>query len=124
MSDTPAPLHVYDWLALPPVDENERLAKEWLDRFTRPAYDKLTLGINEWLSKRKLTVEWRGQRYVCTGASRLGDVWLRGEGSICYYDHRVAVNELSNWAREDAPGTVEAPPAGVAPEPEINDDEE
>ena len=95
------PLHVYEWLDMPSENEGERLAKEWLDRFTRPAYDKYMDGTDEWLSKRRLTVEWNGVRYQCVGASRMGDVWLKAEGSQSFYDHRVNVEELSNWERKD-----------------------
>lgn len=96
---TPEFLHIYDWLDLPAKDENERLAKEWLNKFSMPAYDKYEKGINEWLYKRTLTVEWHGTRYFCRGCSRLGDVWITKDstGNV-YYDHRVNVEELSNWS--------------------------
>jgi hypothetical protein len=93
------PLHVYDWLELPPVNDAEKDAKEWLDKFTRPAYTKHTEGINDWLARYRVTVEWKGKRYTCSGASRMGDVWLKTEGSANYYDHRVNVEDLSNWKR-------------------------
>lgn len=93
------PLHVYNWLDLPTINDAERDAKEWLDKFTRPAYDKYNQKIDAWLARHKLTVEWRGQRYECTGASRMGDVWLKNDGSTKFYDHRVNVEELSNWKR-------------------------
>lgn len=89
--------HVYDWLAAPSQNAEEKAAKEWLDKFTRPAYDKYVSGLYDWLAERELSVEWRGQRYICSGASRLGDVWLKSPGSKSYYDHRVPVDELSNW---------------------------
>lgn len=91
--------HVYDWLDEPPSNDAERDAKEWLNKFVIPAYDKHVSGMNKWLQRHKLTVEWRGKRYECTGASRLGDVWLKNEGSTNFYDHRVDVTELSNWKR-------------------------
>jgi hypothetical protein len=93
------PLHVYDWLAQPSNTDGERDAKEWLDKFCRPVLEKHEQGIDAWLAKYRLTVEWQGQRYTCTGASRLGDVWLKEDGSTSYYDHRVEVEELSNWER-------------------------
>jgi len=33
----------------------------------------------------------------------MGDVWLKTEGSARYYDHRVHVEELSNWKRIPLP---------------------
>ena len=93
------PLHVYDWLERPPANDAEKDAKEWLDKFTRPVYTKYTEGIDDWLARYRVTVEWKGKRYTCSGASRMGDVWLKTEGSANYYDHRVNVEELSNWKR-------------------------
>lgn len=96
-------LHIYDWLAIPAKDDGEKLAKEWLDQFTRPAMDK----DNEWLEARVLSCDYQGESYICSGASRLGDVWLRKRGSKCYYDIRVNVEECSNWSRVDS---SDAPP--------------
>jgi hypothetical protein len=93
--------HVYEWLEEPSTDEGEKLAKEWLDKFTRPAYDKHKQGLNKWLAARELSCVWKGKRYRCTGASRMGDVWLQDEGSANFYDHRVDVTELSEWERKD-----------------------
>jgi hypothetical protein len=106
------PLHVYDWLELPPSDDAEKAAKEWLDKFTLPAYTKHTEGINDWLARYRVTVEWKGKRYTCSGASRMGDVWLKTEGSANYYDHRVNVEELSNWKRISLPNE-KSPGAGA-----------
>jgi hypothetical protein len=96
---TEEPTHIYDWLDQPADDDAERDAKEWLNQFCKPAYDKYKQGTDKWLSRYRLTVEWRGQRYICTGASRMGDVWLKNEGSSNFYDHRVNVDNLSNWKR-------------------------
>ena len=92
-------LHIYAWLDLPPSNDAERDAKEWLSNFMLPASDRYKLCLNEWLSRYAVTVEWKGRRYICSGASRLGDVWLKSEGSASYYDHRVYVSELSGWKR-------------------------
>jgi hypothetical protein len=105
------PLHVYDWLDQPAADEDERLAKEWLNKFCQPAYNKLKNGSRDWLAARTLTVEWRGQRYYCRGCSRMGDVWITKDPTgQTYYDHRVDVQELSKWKRfEDAQGHLNDP---------------
>lgn len=97
-------LHVHDWLELPPKDENEREAKEWLDKFLQPAYTKLTDGTQEWLDSYTLKATWKGKgRFICTGASRMGDVWLKKKGSQSFYDHRVDVRELAHWKRIKKP---------------------
>lgn len=88
-------MHVYDWLDLPPKDDAERDAKEWLNQFVKPAH----LKDPQWLARYRVTVEWNGKRYICSGASSMGDVWLKSEGSSSFYDHRVDVTELSGWKR-------------------------
>ena len=86
--------HVYDWLDEPSTDENEKLAKEWLGNFCLPAFEKNY----EWLSARVLSCEYRGKRWRCIGASRLGDVWLTKDCSRENgYDVRVDVTDCSNW---------------------------
>ena len=89
--------HIYEWLDEPAKNNEEKQAKEWLDKLTQPAYTKDKDGTDKWLNARKLTCEWKGKRYQCTGASRLGDVWLKEDGSNSFYDHRVDVEELSAW---------------------------
>lgn len=96
MSET---MHVYDWIDLPPANNAEKDAKEWLNEFCRPAYLKR----ENWLARYRVTVEWKGKRFTCSGASRMGDVWLKTEGSSNFYDHRVNVDELSNWKRLSLP---------------------
>ena len=112
--DTPCsassePLHVYDWLDQPAKDENERQAKEWLNKFVLPPGTKYKSGASDWLTAHALTCEWRGQRYWCRGASRMGDVWITKDPTYAkYYDHRVDVEELSNWKRfNDARGNLQ-----------------
>lgn len=92
--------HVYDWLDEPQKDEGEKSAKEWLDNFCRPEYFKMENGINEWLKERTITCDYKGKRYVCSGASTMGDVWIKKDGSKNFYDHRVDVEELNNWKTE------------------------
>jgi len=96
------PLHIYDWLDQPPANENEKLAKEWLNKFVLPPATKYKSGASAWLDARALTVEWKGERYWCRGASKMGDVWIAKDPTgNTYYDHRVNVEELSNWKRFD-----------------------
>ena len=107
------PLHVYDWLELPSANDAEKAAREWLDKFTLGVMEKYEQGIDKWLARYRVTVEWKGKRYTCSGASRMGDVWLKTEGSPSFYDHRVNVEELSNWKRLSLPNVIaHQPPDG------------
>jgi hypothetical protein len=86
-------LHVDDYLDGPSPDP---IAKEFLEHARRPAVEK----DNAWLKANAPNVTWRGREYICVGASRLGDVWLKGDGPTnAFYDHRVDVAELSGWAK-------------------------
>lgn len=88
-------VHVDDYLDGPDPDQ---IAKEFLEHARRPAIEK----DYDWLNKNAPDVTWRGERYVCVGASRMGDVWLRKlreRTSPAFYEHRVNVAELSNWSR-------------------------
>lgn len=92
------------WMTEPAADEVEAKVKEWFREFRRPAvhtnYD--------WLNARRLTCDYKGKRYRCIGASRLGDVWLTDRMDTLYgYQHRVDVSDCSNWAIEE-PATAEA----------------
>lgn len=87
--------HIYEWLNEPPENEAEKDAKEWLEQFVKQPGQK----DEKWLDKFIVTVTWRGDRYICSGASRMGDVWLKKADSVSFYDHRVNVEELSNWKR-------------------------
>jgi hypothetical protein len=86
--------HIYDWLDEPANDEQERLAKEWIRHYCRFPLQK----DHGWLYSRVLSCEYRGQRYRCTGASRLGDLWLaRDFTRQIGYDLRVDVAECGAW---------------------------
>lgn len=100
------PSHVYEWIESPASNDAERDAKEWLDNFTLPSSMKR----EKWLARYRVTVEWKGKRYTCSGASRMGDVWLKTEGSSDFYDHRVNVEELSNWKRISLPSQITPQP--------------
>jgi len=55
----------------------------------------------QFMKDHKLFCTWKGKRYRCTGASRMGDVWLaenfdREHG----YDHRVDVAECEDWGAQ------------------------
>lgn len=87
--------HVDDYLDSSNADP---IAKEFLEHARRPAAEK----DNTWLHAHAPTVTWRGKQYRCVGASRLGDVWLKGDGPRnAFYDHRVDVADLSDWRRPE-----------------------
>lgn len=89
-------LHVDDYLDSGNADP---IAKEFLEHARRPAVSKDWL----WLQWNQPLVTWQGRDYRCVGASRLGDVWLKGDGPAnAFYDHRVDVAELSNWRRSQS----------------------
>lgn len=87
--------HVYDWLDEISTDPGEIEAKEWLEQFCKPAIEK----DHDYLNRYKVTAVYYGRRFHVSGASRMGDVWLRDPGSKNFYDRRVNVDELSEWQR-------------------------
>ncbi len=93
--------HVDEYLDTPGWDP---IAKEFLEHARRPAAAK----DHVWLKANEPSVMWQSKRYRCVGASRLGDVWLKGDGPPnAFYDHRVDIVELSGWQRPDLPIRVE-----------------
>lgn len=95
--DEPLPfLHVDDYLDGPNPDP---IAKEFLEHARRPAIEK----DHNWLTANAPMVMYRGRAYLCVGASRLGDVWLRDDldnrNKNAFYDLRVNVAELSQWTK-------------------------
>lgn len=84
--------HVDDWLDDPANKAHP--AREFLEHARRPAAGK----DHKWLTANMPTVSWRGGRFLCVGASRMGDVWLREFNLTgAFYDHRVDITELSDW---------------------------
>ena len=86
--------HIDDWLDEPATNETEKLVKEWLEHYRRPAIDK----DHKWLSARVLLCDYEGKRYRCIGCSRMGDVWLTTNFEAEYgYEKRIDVTGCSNW---------------------------
>lgn len=78
------------------MDGKNTYARWVLNYFRLPA--TLKNDFRQFMKDHKLFCTWKGKRYRCTGASRLGDVWLaenfeREHG----YDHRVDVAECTDW---------------------------
>jgi len=90
-------IHVDDWIYPPDANEYESAAKDFLFLCRLPAVDQP----REYIRSMCLTVEYRGRRYRCTGASRMGDVWLREDFAyVDGYDLRVDVAECFGWTIE------------------------
>ena len=85
--------HIYEWLDEPPKNEMEKLAKKWLDQFSKPAHMKR----QKILDASVVTVKWKDKEWICSGCSTMGDVWLKKKKSDNFYDCRVSVDELSDW---------------------------
>ena len=89
-------IHIDDWLDAPPNSEGEAYAKKCLEIARLPAMERWSLPDS---GNFKLFCTFRGNRYRCTGASRMGDVWLAKNFSRdTGYDHRVDVAECSEWS--------------------------
>lgn len=87
--------HIDDWLdSHQPTYPGELFAKEFLEHARRPAIDQ----DHKWQAEHPLYCTYDGKRYRCTGASRLGDVWLASDlGRTSGYDLRVDVAQCSRW---------------------------
>lgn len=93
--------HIDDWLDVrheaPPTDSGEQFAHVWLEEFRKPAGAKNY----RWLESNPLFCTYRGKRWRCIGASRLGDVWLTADFSkVNGYDLRIDVADCTNWSKE------------------------
>ena len=84
--------HVDDFIDNPASD---RYAASWFFLFRRPAWDKAVKP-----DPRKLFATYKGRRYLVTGCSRLGDVWLHSNLNYdgMSYEERVDVDACSEWS--------------------------
>ncbi len=84
--------HVDDFIDDP---KSDRYAASWFESFRRPAIDKLRAP-----DKRKLFATYDRQRYLVTGCSRMGDVWLHADHGYTgmSYQKRVDVDACSAWS--------------------------
>ena len=96
--------HIYAWINQPAKNDGERFAKDWFDKFCRPADEKWKMNgdnsLARWLDDNPLFCTYEGQTYRVTGASRLGDVWLTLD--LCKnqgYEKRVDVADCSDWRK-------------------------
>lgn len=89
--------HIDDWIDSPRcADAGEKYAKFVFWYFRYPAWAQSAF--EPWMRDHKLFCTYKGQRFRVTGASRMGDVWLAQDfGRQHGYDHRVAVDDCSDW---------------------------
>lgn len=97
------------------MDTKETHVDDFVQDMTKDRYARWVLFLHrlpallrtdfaEQIAEQKLFADWKGRRYRVTGASRLGDVWLASNfNQEVGYDHRVSVDELSNFAKEPRP---------------------
>lgn len=95
-------LHVDDWLDRPsykPGSEGEIYAKFMLDYARLPAWKQMMYA--KFMEGRKLFCMHNSKKYRCTGASRMGDVWLtRDFEQKDGYELRVEVSTCSDWSAD------------------------
>lgn len=102
--------HIDDWIdGSGCKDEGERYAKFVFWYFRYPAWAQMAF--NPWMRQFKLFCTYQGRRYRCTGASRLGDVWLAEDPDRDHgYDLRVDVAECDEWGAAFAPQPTDPAP--------------
>jgi MoaA/NifB/PqqE/SkfB family radical SAM enzyme len=91
--------HIDEWLDTPTFSDykGEIYAKFVLDYKRMPAW-KIN-AYAAWMEQFKLFCDYEGTRYRCTGASRMGDVWITDDFDQEHgYTLRVDVEKCSNWA--------------------------
>jgi hypothetical protein len=99
-----AGMHVDEWLdqgAYEVVKNPETAyARFVLDMFRLPAWKNAAYA--PWLNQYKLFCTYTdGKRYRCTGASRMGDVWLATDFQRdAGYDLRVDVTNCTDWSAQ------------------------
>ena len=93
------PLHVDEWLDSMPETRNnhgENYARWWLEYARMPAWKKMLY--SRAMSMHELYCTYQGKAMRCTGASRMGDVWLTADhDQHTGYQLRVDVQDCSEW---------------------------
>jgi len=75
-------------------------ARWMLNHFRLPA--ALRIDFEEFMKHHKLFCTYDGKRYRCTGASRMGDIWLAKDfHQTTGYDKRIdEIEECTDWSDE------------------------
>lgn len=86
-------MHIDDWID---DKKNDAYARDWFEKFRRPAMDKLKEP-----DDRLLFCTYDGKRFRVMGCSRLGDVWLNETTHTGEYGYklRVDVDGCSEWSK-------------------------
>jgi len=96
----PAPAtHVDDWLdgVVMKCSPGEAYARWWLEQARFPAWKQMIY--RPLMIDRELFCSHGGKRMRCTGASRMGDVWLTSNHmQSTGYELRVMVDACSDWS--------------------------
>ena len=84
------------------------------DKYARWVFNHFRLSASlknafaEFMSDCFLFCTYKGKRMRCTGASRLGDVWLTSDfNQDVGYELRVIVEDCSEWSKSKALASVE-----------------
>jgi len=76
--------------------EQDKYARWFFMLHRLPAF--MQADFSGWILQYRLFCNYKGKKYRCTGASRLGDAWLAKDFKReVGYDLRVDVDECSNW---------------------------
>lgn len=97
--EAPTPMHIDDWLesAVMSSDKGTRYASFFLHHKRLSAVAKNAFA--EFLGPMQLFCTYKEKRMRCTGASRMGDVWLTSNHQQeTGYELRVDVNDCSAWS--------------------------
>lgn len=95
-------MHIDDWIddSWNSVGDKDRQYARWMfNHFRLPA--TLRSDFDQFMEGHKLFCKYKNHKYRVTGASRMGDIWLAKDfNRDCGYDHRVDVEDCSEWSRE------------------------
>lgn len=87
-------MHIDDFLDTPQTDPGMQRVQEWFEKCRAPAI----VMERGWIGARVVRCSYQGERFRCTGASRLGDVWLtRDMKQSVGYQKRVDFSDCSDW---------------------------
>lgn len=95
------PMHIDDWLETAVMSRDKGTVYAVFFLHHRRLSAVVQSAFKEFIGPLRLFCTYGGERYRCTGASRLGDVWLaRDHNRDTGYDLRVDVQDCGQWGRE------------------------
>lgn len=76
----------------------DKYARFVLNYFRLPAVLKLDFA--EFMEQFVLFCTYKGERFRCTGASRLGGIWLHSDFDVNIgYEKRVNIDDVTDWSK-------------------------